>query len=182
MITYLVTGGAGFIGSNLVEKLLQTDNKIVIIDNFCNFYNPKIKEKNIEELMLNEKFKLYRKDIRDRQALKEIFEEKKIDIVIHLAAMAGVRPSIENPCLYQEVNCIGTQNLLEEMKAHHVKKLIMASSSSVYGNCKEIPFREDMIVDYAISPYAATKKANEVMTHIYHELFDFNVIMLNYIL
>lgn len=94
--------------------------------------------------------------------------------------MAGVRASIENPCLYQEVNCIGTQNLLEEIKNHNVKNLIMASSSSVYGNCKETPFREDMIVDYAISPYAATKKANEVMTHVYHKLFDFNVIMLRF--
>ena len=94
--------------------------------------------------------------------------------------MAGVRPSIENPILYQEVNCLGTQNILEEMKVHDVKKLVMASSSSVYGNCKEVPFREDMIVDFAISPYAATKKANEVMTHVYHKLFEFNVMMLRF--
>ena len=94
--------------------------------------------------------------------------------------MAGVRPSIENPVLYQEVNCLGTQNILEEMKSHNLKKLVMASSSSVYGNCKEVPFKENMIVDYAISPYAATKKANEVMTHVYHKLFDLNVIMLRF--
>ena len=94
--------------------------------------------------------------------------------------MAGVRPSIENPCLYQEVNCLGTQNILEEMKKHNIKNLVMASSSSVYGNCKEVPFREDMIVDYAISPYAATKKANEVMTHVYHKLNNMNVIMLRF--
>jgi UDP-glucuronate 4-epimerase len=94
--------------------------------------------------------------------------------------MAGVRPSIENPILYQEVNCKGTQNILEEMKAHNVKNLGMASSSSVYGNCKEVPFKENMIVDFAISPYAATKKANEVMTHVYHKLFDMNVIMLRF--
>ena len=99
---------------------------------------------------------------------------------MHLAAMAGVRPSIENPILYQEVNCMGTQNILETMKEHNVKNLVMASSSSVYGNCKEIPFREDMVVDFAISPYAATKKANEVMTHVYHKLFDMNVIMLRF--
>lgn len=178
MKTYLVTGGAGFIGSNLVEKLLQTGNKVIVIDNFCDFYNPQIKEENIKDFISNSNFKLYREDIRNRQALNEIFEENDIDIVIHLAGMAGVRASIEDPILYQEVNCIGTQNLLEEMKSHDVKKLVMASSSSVYGNCKETPFREDMIVDYAISPYAATKKANEVMTHVYHKLYDFNVIML----
>ena len=107
-------------------------------------------------------------------------DKNDIDVVMHLAAMAGVRPSIENPVLYQEVNCMGTQNILEEMKAHNVKNLVMASSSSVYGNCKEVPFREDMIVDFAISPYAATKKANEVMTHVYHKLFDMNVIMLRF--
>lgn len=180
MSTYLITGGAGFIGSSLIEKLLKQGNKVVAIDNFCNFYDKKIKENNIKEIIKNENFKIYRKDIRDRQALKEIFDENNIDIVMHLAAMAGVRPSIENPVLYQEVNCMGTQNILEEMKAHNVKNLVMASSSSVYGNCKEVPFREDMIVDFAISPYAATKKSNEVMTHVYHKLFDMNVIMLRF--
>ena len=131
-------------------------------------------------MIKNSNFKLYRNDIRDRESVKKIFEENNIDIVMHLAAMAGVRPSIENPVLYQEVNCMGTQNILEEMKAHNVKNLVMASSSSVYGNCKEVPFKENMIVDFAISPYAATKKANEVMTHVYHKLFDMNVIMLRF--
>ena len=180
MKTYFITGGAGFIGSSLSENLLKEGNKVVIIDNFCDFYNPKIKENNIKKLVKNENFKLYKADIRDRQALKQIFEENKIDVVMHLAAMAGVRPSIENPVLYQEVNCMGTQNILEEMKEHNVKNLVMASSSSVYGNCKEVPFREDMVVDFAISPYAATKKANEVMTHVYHKLYDMNVIMLRF--
>lgn len=180
MTTYFITGGAGFIGSSLAERLLKEGNKVVVIDNFCDFYNPSIKENNIKELLKNENFKLYRKDIRDRQAIKEIFEENNIDIIMHLAAMAGVRPSIENPVLYQEVNCMGTQNILEEMKAHNIKNLVMASSSSVYGNCKEVPFRENMVVDYAISPYAATKKANEVMTHVYHKLFNMNVIMLRF--
>ena len=180
MNTYLVTGGAGFIGSTLAERLLKDKNKVVVIDNFCDFYDKKIKEKNIEELLKNENFKLYRKDIRDRESLKEIFDDNNINIVMHLAAMAGVRPSIENPILYQEVNCMGTQNILEEMRAHNVKNLVMASSSSVYGNCKEVPFREDMVVDFAISPYAATKKANEVMTHVYHKLFEMNVIMLRF--
>ena len=180
MHTYLITGGAGFIGSSLSERLIKEGNKVIAIDNFCDFYDTKIKENNVKELLQNENFKLYRKDIRDRQSLKEIFDENNIEIVMHLAAMAGVRPSIENPILYQEVNCMGTQNTLEEMKAHNVKNLVMASSSSVYGNCKEVPFKEDMIVDFAISPYAATKKANEVMTHVYHKLFNMNVIMLRF--
>lgn len=180
MTTYFITGGAGFIGSSLTKKLLEIGNKVVTIDNFCDFYNPKIKENNIKEFENNSNYKMYRADIKDRQAIKKIFDENKIDIVMHLAAMAGVRPSIENPILYQEVNCMGTQNILEEMKVHEIKNLVMASSSSVYGNCKEVPFREDMVVDYAISPYAATKKANEVMTHVYHKLFDMNVIMLRF--
>lgn len=180
MNTYFITGGAGFIGSTLSEKLLSLGNKVVAIDNFCDFYNPTIKENNVKELLKNDNFKLYRADIRDRKAVKKIFDENKIDVVMSLAAMAGVRPSIENPCLYQEVNCLGLQNILEEMKLHNVKNGVLASSSSVYGNCKEVPFREDMIVDYAISPYAATKKANEVMAHVYHKLYDMNIIMLRF--
>ncbi len=180
MKTYFITGGAGFIGSSLAEKLLNDGNKVVTIDNFCNFYNPKIKENNIKNLITNKNFKMYKGDIREREILKKIFNENEINIVMHLAAMAGVRPSIQNPILYQEVNCLGTQNILEEMKLHNCKNLVMASSSSVYGNCKEVPFKEDMIVDFAISPYAATKKANEVMTHVYHKLYDMNVIMLRF--
>lgn len=178
--TILVTGAAGFIGSSLAEELIEEGNVVIGIDNFCNFYDIKIKENNIKELVKNENFRLYREDIRNRESIYKIFSENKIDVVVHLAAMAGVRPSIENPILYQEVNCMGTQNILEEMKNHNVDKLVMASSSSVYGNCKEVPFRENMIVDYAISPYAATKKANEVMTHVYHKLFNMNVIMLRF--
>ncbi len=180
MSTYFITGGAGFIGSSLSERLIKEGQKVVTIDNFCDFYNPKIKENNIKELEKNKNFKIYRADIREKNIIKKIFDENDIDIVVHLAAMAGVRPSIENPILYQEVNCLGTQNILEEMKLHGLNKLVMASSSSVYGNCKEIPFREDMIVDFAISPYAATKKANEVMTHVYHKLYNINVIMLRF--
>ena len=180
MQTYFITGGAGFIGSTLSERLLKEGNKVVTIDNFCDFYNPTIKENNIKELIKNQNFKLYRADIRDRQAVKKIFDENNIDIVMHLAAMAGVRPSIENPVLYQDVNGMGTQNILEEMKLHNVRNGVFASSSSVYGNCREVPFNENMIVDYAISPYAATKKANEVMAHVYHKLYDMNIIMLRF--
>ena len=179
-MTYLITGGAGFIGSSLADNLLKEGKKVVVIDNFCDFYDPSIKEDNIKEALNNPNYKLYRGDIRDKDILDKIFNENKIDVVVHLAAMAGVRPSIENPILYQEVNCMGTQNILEAMKKNHVDKLVMASSSSVYGNTKEVPFREDMIVDFAISPYAATKKANEVMTHVYHKLENLNVIMLRF--
>lgn len=180
MQTFLITGAAGFIGSHLADKLLNEGNKVIVVDNFCDFYNPEIKENNVKHNLSNPNYKLYRADIRDRNELAKVFNENKIDVVIHLAAMAGVRPSIDNPIYYQEVNCVGTQNILEEMKLHNIKKLVMASSSSVYGNCKEVPFKENMIVDFAISPYAATKKANEVMTHVYHKLFDFNVIMLRF--
>lgn len=180
MSVYFITGGAGFIGSTLSAKLIEQGDSVIVIDNFCDFYNSKIKERNIQQLQKNEKFKLYKNDIRDRQAIKKIFDENKIDVVMHLAAMAGVRPSIENPVLYQEVNCLGTQNILEEMKLHNITNGVFASSSSVYGNCKEVPFREDMIVDFAISPYAATKKANEVMAHVYHKLYNMNIIMLRF--
>lgn len=178
METYLITGGAGFIGSTVTEKLLNENNYVVALDNFCDYYDPKLKERNIKPFKNN--YKIYRGDIRDKEILKKVFDENKIDIVIHLAAMAGVRASIENPCLYQDVNCNGTQNVLEAMKEHNVKKLVFASSSSVYGNCKEVPFREDMIVDYAISPYAATKKSNEVMIHVYHKLFNIDAINLRF--
>lgn len=180
MQTYLITGGAGFIGSHLADKLLKEGNRVIVVDNFCDFYNPKIKEDNVKHNLNNANYTLKKIDIRNREELAKAFDEANVDVVIHLAAMAGVRPSIDNPIYYQEVNCVGTQNILEEMKAHNVKKLVMASSSSVYGNCKEVPFKEDMVVDFAISPYAATKKANEVMTHVYHKLFDFNVIMLRF--
>ena len=180
MKTYFITGGAGFIGSTLTERLLKEGNKVVTIDNFCDFYDKKIKEENIKLFLENPNYKLYRGDIRNREDVKKVFDENEIDVVMHLAAMAGVRPSIEDPILYQNVNGIGTQNILEEAKLHNVKNLVMASSSSVYGNCKEVPFREDMIVDFAISPYAATKKANEVMAHVYHKLNNMNIIMLRF--
>lgn len=179
-MTYLITGGAGFIGSSLADDLLEKNNRVVVIDNFCDFYDPKIKENNIKNALKNDNYKLYRGDIRDKKLLNKIFSENNIDIVVHLAAMAGVRPSIENPVLYQEVNCLGTQNILECMKEKRIMNLVMASSSSVYGNSKTVPFKESDIVDFAISPYAATKKANEVMTHVYHKLYNMNVIMLRF--
>lgn len=180
MKTYFITGGAGFIGSSLALRLLKEQQKVIIIDNFCDFYDTSLKQENVRELEKFSEFKMYEGDIRNRELLKKIFDENQIDIVVHLAAMAGVRPSIDNPIMYQEVNCLGTQNILEEMRLHQLKRFVMASSSSVYGNCKETPFREDMIVDFAISPYAATKKANEVMAHVYHKLYDMNIMMLRF--
>ena len=180
MKTYLITGGAGFIGSNLADELLARGNKIIVIDNFNDFYNPTIKENNVKHNLHNPNYILERIDIRDRNEIDRVFAENKIDNVMHLAAMAGVRPSIENPILYQEVNCLGSQNILEAMKKYNVKNIVFASSSSVYGNTKTVPFKETDIVDYAISPYAATKKANEVMAHVYHKLYGFNVIMLRF--
>lgn len=180
MQTFLITGGAGFIGSTLADALLMANNKVVVVDNFCDFYNPQIKEKNVEKSLNNQNYKLYRIDIRNKEGLETIFSENKIDCVIHLAAMAGVRPSIENPILYQDVNGMGTQNILEISHKYNVRNLVMASSSSVYGNCQEVPFKETFVVDYAISPYAATKKANEVMAHVYHHLYNMNIIMLRF--
>ena len=180
MKTYLITGGAGFIGSSLADDLLEKNNRVVVIDNFCDFYDPQIKENEIKNALKNDNYKLYRGDIRDKELLNKIFSENNIEVVVHLAAMAGVRPSIENPVLYQEVNCLGTQNILECMREKKIMNLVMASSSSVYGNSKTVPFRESDIVDFAISPYAATKKANEVMTHVYHKLYNMNVIMLRF--
>ena len=180
MKTYLITGGAGFIGSTLTGKLLNKGNQVIAIDNFNAYYDPIQKEENIREFLENENYQLYRIDIRNRDEIRKVFDENKIDVIVHLAAMAGVRPSIEDPILYQEVNGLGTQIILEESKLHQISHLVLASSSSVYGNCKEVPFREDMIVDYAISPYAATKKANEVMAHVYHSLNDMNIIMLRF--
>lgn len=138
--TYLITGGAGFIGSTLAERLLRDGHKVVVIDNFCDFYDPRIKERNILPYINNDSFRLVRGDIRDVELLDAVFEQYKVDAVVHLAAMAGVRPSIENPLLYQNVNGDGTQNILEHAKKYGVKNLVMASSSSVYGNCKEVPF------------------------------------------
>jgi len=169
----LVTGGAGFIGSTLCEKLVfDLNREVVCIDNFNNFYNPLIKENNIAKLLKNKNFKLYRVDICNKRQLKEIFEQNKVELVIHFAAMAGVRPSIENPILYEKVNIEGTLNLLECMKEENIKKLVFASSSSVYGGNKKVPFSEEDRVDFPVSPYAATKKAGELLCYTYHHLYD----------
>lgn len=170
-----VTGGAGFIGSSLCERLINLNQDIICIDNFNNFYNPLIKENNIKNLINNKNFKLYKIDICDIKSLGKIFAENKIELVIHLAAMAGVRPSIVNPLIYEKVNIEGTLNILNCLKEYNIKKLIFASSSSVYGGNKKIPFSEDDKVDNPISPYAATKKAGELICYTYHHLYDISV-------
>ncbi len=177
---YLITGGAGFIGSHLVERLLRDENFIVCLDNFNDYYDPKIKEKNIQECLKDDKFKLLRCDILDEKLMKEIFEQNDFDIIVHLAARAGVRPSVIMPKLYQEVNVRGTLNLLELAKEYRIKKFILASSSSVYGNNKKVPFSESDPVDNPISPYAATKKACELISYTYSALYDISVSCLRF--
>lgn len=176
MDTYLVTGGAGFIGSNLVDELIK-ENKIVVIDNFNDYYSPKIKENNIKENLNNPNYKLERVDIRNIKEVERVFQENSIDIVIHLAGIGGVRNSIENPKEYQEVNYIGTLNILDAMKKHNITNIIMASSSSVYGNNLEEPFKETYECNTPISPYAASKKSAEMLLYTYHYLYGFNVII-----
>jgi UDP-glucuronate 4-epimerase len=165
----IVTGAAGFIGSNLCERLLKEGWSIVGIDNFDNFYDPQIKHGNIKDCLRNKQFKLVEADIRDSTAMKTAFEEGA-DVIVHLAAKAGVRPSIAKPALYADVNINGTVTLLEAAKNKNIKKFIFASSSSVYGNNKKVPFSEEDNVDFPISPYAATKKAGELICHTYHHL------------
>lgn len=201
-MTYLVTGGSGFIGSHLVEKLLKEGHSVINVDNFDDFYDYKVKIKNtldslgknidfkfsdkkndIESLISiskSEHYTLYYQDIRDKSGLEKIFKDHKIDLIIHLAALAGVRPSIERPLEYEEVNVRGTMNLWELCKQFGMKKFICASSSSVYGNNEKIPFSESDNVDQPISPYAATKKCGEILGHVYHSLYHIDMIQLRF--
>lgn len=199
---YLVTGGSGFIGSHLIEKLLKEGHSVINIDNFDDFYDYKIKikntlaslEKNIDfefsekendiqnliSISKSESYTLYFQDIRDKNGLEKIFQNHPIDLVIHLAALAGVRPSIERPLEYEEVNVRGTMNLWELCNQFNIKKFVCASSSSVYGNNEKTPFSETDNVDQPISPYAATKKSGEVLGHVYHSLYGIDIIQLRF--
>ncbi|MDP7244674.1 MAG: GDP-mannose 4,6-dehydratase [Flavobacteriales bacterium] len=173
----LITGIAGFIGSSVAKELLKKDNcSIIGIDNFNDYYNPKFKEENIKDL----KIKLYRCDITDKNSLKQVFQENKIDKIIHLASMVGVRYSISNPLIYEDVNVKGTLNLLELASHHKCKKFIFGSSSSVYGNNKKIPFSEEDNTDNPISPYGATKKAAEVLCSAYHNIYRLPIVCLRF--
>ncbi len=199
---FLITGASGFIGSHLAERLLNDGHSVVNVDNFDNFYDYKIKVRNtlssvgltntfkhngketdlkeLERLTASENYRLYCADIRDRSAMNDIFTDHAFDMVIHLAALAGVRPSIERPVDYESVNIHGTMNLWQLCKEYGINKFICASSSSIYGNNEKVPFSEDDNVDRPISPYAATKKAGEVMGHVYHHLYNIDMIQLRF--
>jgi UDP-glucuronate 4-epimerase len=181
MNTILVTGGAGFIGSHMIDHLLARGQSVINIDNFNDFYDKSIKESNINgHLRYKNLYHLLRIDISNKESLIEALKEFKINSIIHLAARAGVRPSIENPYQYFIDNVIGTQNILDYAKDNNIKNLVMASSSSVYGNNKKTPFSETDPVDNPISPYAATKKTNELQAYTYHNLFGLKIIMLRF--
>lgn len=175
-----ITGGAGFIGSHLIENLLDEGHNIYTIDNFNEYYDVRIKRHNIETALKNPAYHLIEGDILDFDLLSDIFSRQSFDLIIHLAARAGVRPSIQQPILYQQVNCAGTINMLEMARIYQVKKFIFASSSSVYGNSSHVPFRESDSVDNPVSPYAATKKAGELFCHTYHHLFNISVVCLRF--
>ena len=178
--TILVTGGAGFIGSLLIDNLLKKGDNIVCIDNLNEFYNPSIKKLNQVNHYEHDHYEFYEGDILDEGLVKSIFKNHDIEIVIHLAAMAGVRPSISSPSLYTRVNIIGTRIILDAMVKSNVERLIFASSSSVYGNNKKIPFFEGDSVDRPISPYAATKKMGELLCHAYHHIYELNISLLRF--
>lgn len=177
----LVTGGAGFIGSHLSEFLVQQEqNQVFCIDNFNDFYHPEIKRNNIKSLIDKANYTLFEADITDYSALEKIFNQYSFDVIVHLAAMAGVRPSIQMPMYYTSVNINGTQHLLEMAKEFNVRHFVFGSSSSVYGENEKVPFAEEDFVDHPISPYAATKKAGELLCHTYHRLFKLNIACLRF--
>ena len=175
----LITGAAGFIGSHLSERLIADGWAVVAVDNFNDFYDPQIKRRNISDCLKNKNFHLIEADIRDGDAMNKIVAGD-VQIIVHLAAMAGVRSSIAQPLLYADVNVNGTVVLFELAKKHRIDKFIFGSSSSVYGNNKKVPFSEDDNVDFPISPYAATKKAGELICHTYHHLYGMSVTCLRF--
>ena len=179
--TILVTGAAGFIGSHLCERLVGEGKRVIGIDNFSDFYAREVKQGNLNERLLGDaQFQFEETDIRDHEGVDSIVQQCQPEMIVHLAAMAGVRPSIENPSLYTEVNLDGTVRLLNAAVAHGVKKFIFASSSSVYGNNKKVPFAETDSVDYPISPYAATKRAGELLCHSFWHLYQLPIACLRF--
>jgi UDP-glucuronate 4-epimerase len=185
--TYVVTGGAGFIGSHLTRVLLEQEANVIVIDEFNDFYDPAIKEENIRPFQEKypEAFTLYRADLRDAHAMEEIFERHGRDIqsggIVHLAARAGVRPSLMEPLLYLETNVKGTLHLAEQAKKHNIQKFVFASSSSVYGDSPErVPFREDQDISKPISPYASTKAMGESLLYTYSHLYNLQVVALRF--
>ena len=179
MPTALVTGAAGFIGSHLCEALLAAGFRVRGLDSFDTFYDPQVKRRNLVKCLANDRFSLVEGDIRDIDAVEGTLGGN-VDVVVHLAARAGVRPSIEQPLLCEDVNVCGTGALLEAARRHRVGRFIFASSSSVYGNNSKVPFGESDNVDFPISPYAATKKAGELLCHTYHHLCGLKVTCLRF--
>ncbi len=177
---YLVTGAAGFIGSHTCEALLARGDTVVGIDNFNSFYDPAIKRRNARELSVHPGFTLVEGDLLDPACLQGIFGGGSFDGIVHLAAWAGVRPSIDRPGIYVDVNVRGTVDLLEHARRAKVSRWVFASSSSVYGGRDSVPFRETDPVDHPISPYAATKKAGEVLSYTYHHLYGLPVSALRF--
>ncbi len=177
---FLITGGAGFIGSHLVDRLLALNPaRLVVIDNFDDFYNPQFKRANIATHLNHPRYRLIEADIVNYNALKQVFAEEVFDTIIHLAAKAGVRPSVADPRGYNEVNVTGTLNLLELAQRNNVKKFIFGSSSSVYGAKAVPPFREDDPL-WPISPYAATKASGELLAHTYSHLYGMQIVCLRF--
>ena len=176
----LITGVAGFIGSHLLEKIVISGKKIIGIDNFDDFYPESIKRENIAFSLKSKNVKIYETDIRDFESCRKIFEDENIEVVIHLAARAGVRPSLEDPLLYEDVNCRGTLTMLELSRKYRIKRFIFGSSSSVYGNNKKIPFSETDIVNEPISPYGATKRTGELYCRTFNILHGLSIICLRF--
>lgn len=179
MNNILVTGGAGFIGSHLVDRLLGDGEACVtVVDNFNDFYDPAIKRANVAAHLERDDFELVEGDIADSRAMNDLFARAGFDCVVHLAARAGVRPSLEDPLAYEDSNVRGTFILLEAARRTRVPKFIFGSSSSVYGVNSEVPFSEDDPIAHPISPYAATKIAAEAACHVYSHLYDLRVVCL----
>jgi UDP-glucuronate 4-epimerase len=176
----LVTGGAGFIGSHVVEALLARGERVVCVDNFDSFYDPAIKRANLRAVMAHERFSLVEADIRDQGAMAKLCETHRVDRVFHAAARAGVRPSLADPLLYEDVNVRGTITLLEVIRRRPISTFVFASSSSVYGGLTTVPFSETAVVNRPISPYAATKLAGEVICHTYHHLYGLPITCLRF--
>ncbi len=181
MKNVLITGGAGFIGSHLVDHLMNEGGwRITVVDDLNDFYDPAIKRENINARLANPDFRLVEADIRNQETLVQALRETNFDCFVHLAARAGVRPSLKEPRLYVETNINGTLNLLELARAHGVKQFVFGSSSSVYGLNAKIPFAEGDQVFNPISPYAATKAAGELLCHSYAHLYDLRIVCLRF--
>jgi UDP-glucuronate 4-epimerase len=172
----LITGGAGFIGSATAKALMDRADEVVLIDNFNDYYDPKLKHDRLDIFLKDYigKYTLYTGDIRDKDFLEDVFERESLDKVVHLAAMAGVRSSLLNPGLYADVNVLGTINVLDMAVKHAIKNFVYASSSSVYGGNTKLPFSENDSVDTPLSPYAATKKSTELLAHVYSHVHGLN--------